>query len=282
MKVVVFAIVVISAPINAWAWGEDGHSIVAEIAQRRLSTNASNKINAIFGAKLSIASVASWADDHRNQDKSTANWHFVDIPINNNTFDPPTQCKADDPEGDCIIAELDRLKTELRCKQGAEQKKAAKLAIHFLGDIHQPLHTVADEQGGNNIIIQVTMRGQICTRSCIPDTSFARFHDVWDSTLIQKTVRNWGAYVTRLEAGWLTSPEAKAEGIDGGSPIDWALETHKVAHTVWTLKPGNNVLHDDYYNKTLPTLDRQLGVAGLRLARFLNEAYSSNECPVKP
>ena len=59
----------------------------------------------------------------------------------------------------------------------------------------------------------------------------------------------------------------------------WAEETHRAAHTVWYLRPADEVLDDRYLRDVLPTLDRQLGVAGLRLARFLNAAFGSNECP---
>ena len=50
---------------------------------------------------------------------------------------------------------------------------------------------------------------------------------------------------------------------------------------IWNLLPSDSVLDDDYFQQVLPVLDRQLGVAGLRLARFLNEAYGSNQCPTR-
>jgi S1/P1 Nuclease len=85
----------------------------------------------------------------------------------------------------------------------------------------------------------------------------------------------------RAESGWLQSKEAAQPGIDGGAPLDWALETHRVAQQVWALTPADKILDDDYYRKMLPILDRQLGVAGIRLARFLNDAYASAPCPIK-
>ena len=57
--------------------------------------------------------------------------------------------------------------------------------------------------------------------------------------------------------------------------------THSVPSDVWALTPANKVLDDAYYVKILRTLDRQLGVAGLRLARFPNDAYGSAQCPVQ-
>ena len=66
---------------------------------------------------------------------------------------------------------------------------------------------------------------------CPVHPSRSNFHAVWDGTLIRATTWSWGAYVDRLEGGWLTSPEAK--GVDGGTPAGWAEQTHAVARRVW-------------------------------------------------
>jgi hypothetical protein len=99
--------------------------------------------------------------------------------------------------------------------------------------------------------------------------------------LIHAVVFAWGSYVDRLEAtdGWLKTPAAHKAGIDGGTPADWAVETHAAAQTVWNLLPANHVIDDAYFDNALPVLDRQLGVAGLRLARLLNEAYAGDCTP---
>jgi nuclease S1 len=94
-------------------------------------------------------------------------------------------------------------------------------------------------------------------------------------------VWDWGAYVDRLESQWLQSAEAREPGIDGGTPRQWALATHAAAKIVWHRLPANHVLDDAYYQDVLPIVDRQLGLAGLRLAHFLNEAYGARTCPVE-
>jgi S1/P1 Nuclease len=264
---------------QALAWGQEGHSIIGEIAQRRLNDTARAAVATIFANAspvlkyASLASFASWADDFRPSHHETTNWHFVNIPLADDTFDRARECRADNPEGDCVIAELERLKNDIRCKTGEEQFNALKFAVHFVGDIQQPLHTILEEEGGNNIFVEVQMKGLVCIGSCIPSAEFAKFHAVWDSTLIMKTVFAWGSYVERLENGWLKSPEAAAA--DGGTVVDWALEAHKAAKAMWAAKPANNILTDAYYQVALPVLDRQLAVGGLRLARFLNEAFTS-------
>jgi hypothetical protein len=265
---------------HAFAWDQEGHSIVAEIAQRRLSPAAAAAVERVLGRGHSLASVASWADDVRETAPETYNWHFVDIPIAANQFDPASQC-APGPKGDCVVAELDRLKTELRCAADAQKLEALKFAVHFVGDVHQPLHTVLEERGGNDIAVVVNMNGLTCKRNCKLTPIATNLHAAWDTNLITKTVWDWGAYVDRLEAGWLQGKEAAQPGIDAGTALDWALETHGAAQQVWALTPADKVLDDDYYRKALPILDRQLGMAGLRLARFLNDAYGSAQCPVQ-
>jgi hypothetical protein len=267
---------------QALAWGQEGHAIVAEIAQRRLNDAARAAVSTIFAnaspvlRHASLASFASWADDYRPSHRETTKWHFVDIPLQEDVYDAARDCKLDEREGDCIVAELARLKNDVRCKTGEEQFNALKFAVHFVGDIQQPLHTVLEEAGGNNIFVEVLMKGLVCTGTCVPTTDFAKFHAVWDDVLIRKTVFAWGSYVERLEAGWLKSPEAA--GAEAGSPTDWAREAHKAAQAVWAAKPANNILTDVYYHVALPILDRQLAVGGLRLVRFLNEAFASSSC----
>ncbi len=258
----------------ALAWGQEGHSVIAEIAQRRLSPEAAAEVEAILGKGHSLASVSSWADDQRTAHPDTYNWHFVDIPIADNTYDAATECKPD-PKGDCAIAALDRLKRQLRCGDTAARLDALRFAVHLVGDIHQPLHTVAEQRGGNDIPVKVTFKGTVCTKNCDVDTNF---HAVWDSTLIQRTVWNWGAYVDKLEAGWLTTPEATDPATVAGTPADWVLQTHTAAQLVWNAKPADNVLDEAYYQQVLPVVDKQLGLGGVRLAKWLNDAFATKEC----
>ncbi|HEY0106817.1 MAG TPA: S1/P1 nuclease [Rhizomicrobium sp.] len=258
----------------ALAWGPEGHSIVAEIAQRRLSPAAATQIETILGKGHSLASIASWADDVKAKRPETANWHFVDIPLADTDYDPARDCKPD-PKGDCAIAALDRLRQALRCGDAAARLDALRFVVHIVGDIHQPLHAVAEARGGNDVAVTVRFKGATCSRNCDLVTNF---HAAWDGAVITRTVWAWGAYVDRLETGFLLSPEARDAAASAGTPTDWLLQTHMAAATVWSLKPSNGVLDEDYYRQVLPILDRQLGLGGLRLAAYLNDAFSSADC----
>jgi nuclease S1 len=260
---------------QALPWGQEGHSIIAEIAQKRLSADAAKAIELLLGKGHSLAAISTWADDVRVTRPTSSNWHFADIPIDSSDYKPERDCKPDLAKGDCIVAELERLRTELRCGSREQRLEALMFAVHFVGDIHQPLHTVLEQGGGNGIQVKMTLKGLICTKDCDLETNF---HRAWDSDLIHKTVFSWGTYVDRLEAGWLKGADARTIGIDGGGPADWVVETHRYAQTVWHLLPADHVMDDNYYNQVLPIMDRQLGAGGLRLARYLNEIFSSPKC----
>jgi hypothetical protein len=272
---------------QALPWGQEGHSIIAEIAQRRLAPHAATAVESLLGRGHSLASASTWADDIRSSRPTTSQWHFADIPIASTNYNSERDCKLDLARGDCIVAELERLRSELRCGSDQQKVEALMLAVHFVGDIHQPLHTVLENFGGNTIEVQLAAKGLACT-DCPP--VLTNFHRAWDSDLIHKIVFSWGTYVDRLESGWLKSGEARQIGVDGGKPADWVVETHQSARKVWQLLPSGTVrigdkdyrvMDEDYFNQVLPVMDRQLGVGGLRLARFLNEIFRSPKCPAQ-
>ena len=277
MKSIVFAALLASFPLaQAHGWGQEGHSIVAEIAQHRLDDATLGKIRALLkselpdldNAAISLASIASWADDYRADHPQTAGWHFVNIPYGQTTYDPAKVC----PDNNCVIAAIDRFKKVLAdcSKTPQERADALKFLVHLVGDVHQPLH-VADrtdaytrkhDEGGNKV--EVTFFGKPMT-----------LHELWDTGIIMRTVYAWGSYVTRLETTWF--PGRDLGGLQGGTPADWALEAHKFAHDVAYDYPDGGVLATQYLAKSSPVVDRQLALAGLRLAVLLREAMAS--CP---
>jgi hypothetical protein len=259
---------------QALAWGQEGHSIVAELAQHRLSPQAAAEVSRLLGQGRSLASVSSWADDVRDQRPETYNWHFVDIPLAETKYDPDRDCRPTE-KGDCIVAALERLKVEMRCAGSDDLKRdALRYVVHLVGDIHQPLHTVDEARGGNDIRVEARFAGAKTCKGgpCPIYPSRSNLHTVWDSTLIRATTWSWGAYVDRLEGGYLKSADASAIPT-GGSPVEWATETHTVARVVWEMTPATGLLDEGYYGIALPVLDRQLSAAGIRLAYLLDEAY---------
>jgi hypothetical protein len=255
-----FVSLCLALPHAALAWGASGHAIVAEIAQRRLEPGPSAKVKELLGGEVSLASIASWADDVRPRETETTNWHFVDIPYDASRYDPARDCQRS-PIGDCVIEAIARFRTILAdASQSREARaRALKFLVHFVGDIHQPLHCAHrnHDRGGNDVMVFFF------------DERVA-LHKVWDTSIIDRRVFNWGEYVRHLEEEWF--PQQDAAKLAKGGAIDWALESHALAVKVVYAIPGDFNLGESYYKKALPVVDRQLAAAGVRLAKLLNEA----------
>lgn len=252
---------------DVFAWGAEGHSIVAEIAQRHMSPIALANVRWLLKGEVSLASIASWSDDVRPDRPATYNWHFVDIPLNQSTYDPATQCAPNPDKGDCVINEIGRARATLAdvTASTVDRVEALKHLVHFVGDVHQPLHTVADNTGEN------TLHVTFYTDPTTNHQEKTNLHAVWDSGLIRHLYWDWGAYVNWIESDWL--PGKDLDALESGTAVDWALEAHQVA--IESAVKGvaeNQVLDNAYVAQMRPQLDRQLAVAGLRLARILNEA----------
>jgi nuclease S1 len=257
----------------AWSWGQEGHSIVGEIAQRRLSDATHRTIANLIGPGASLASMSNWADDERARDRKTSRWHFVDIPLAANDYVPTRDCIPNPEQGDCIVAAIERELAVVACdaKPVTQRRRALSFLVHFLGDLHQPLHTVKEERGGNEVEVTIVVRnGANGTAS-----EDANFHSAWDSGLIRKLAWSWGSYAERLEADWLPSASAS---LTDGTIENWALETHRVAFDLFSIQPANGVFDEAYLAKARPLLDRQLATAGMRLAKVLNDAVSARRC----
>src|SRR5262249_43936332 len=149
----------------------------------------------------------------------SSNWHFVDIPLANMDYDPARDCQ-DTPRGDCIINAIERNKQILGDPlfSSKDRLEALKYIVHFVGDIHQPLHTVKDYVGGNQYPVKFFID------PAKKKKEQTNLHAIWDSNLIRTTVWDWGAYVTRLEEEWL--PGKDVGTLSRGTPIQWALEAH--------------------------------------------------------
>jgi hypothetical protein len=189
------------------------------------------------------------------------------------TVTPVGQCPAlaalilahhGDFRGDFASRDFRRVERLFQILKDTAQPKEKRVEalmylVHLVGDIHQPLHAAEhnEDNGGNYVF--VTLFDQ--------PTSL---HMLWDEGIIGKYVYDWGEYVRRLDKRWFPGKDIAA--LQRGEPADWANESHKAAVDVaYALPPGHH-LKEDYYNKSLAVVDRQLAVAGLRLARVLNEA----------
>jgi hypothetical protein len=240
-------------PCQFFGWGAKGHRIVGDIAEAHLSPAAKAGVQSLLGADT-LASISTWADEVRRNRPETYNWHFVDIPADAKGYDAARDCRPS-AKGDCVIAELERARIVLadRNNRKDERVEALKFLVHFVGDIHQPMHGIGEARGGNDIHVVEFGSSQ------------------WDSGLIEHTGRSEADYVSYLEH-LIQEKHLTASG----NLVDWANESHELARGAW-LSDGGSV-DEKYYAKQITVVDERLASAGLRLAAVLNKVFE-NQAP---
>ena len=262
-RAVLVLLLVSLAATNALAWGNAGHKITARLAQEQLSDSTEKEVREILGQRW-MADVASLPDDWRNNDgaKLTGGWHFVNTPIDQETYDAGRDCPGDQ----CVIEQLEDMRDILANTDAspASRREALIYIIHFVGDIHQPFHCGSgtvngqSDRGGNNI--NVRFEGQQ-----------RNLHSVWDSGLISKKGLNIADYVKHLEDDVVPGLD---DSIVGGTPADWGNESHQIAQDQRV--ENDTTLSSSYVQNALPIVDQRLARGALRLAKFIEDALGGN------
>jgi hypothetical protein len=249
-------------PLNAFAWGYEGHRIIAEIAEQFLQPQTAHQVRELLALEnvTTLAEVSTWADEIRLQRPETGPWHYVNIPVTLPTREPALYDAARDcPQAACIVAKLEQFEHVLSDQEAPERQRleALKYIVHFIGDAHQPLHVSNDhDRGGNNVA--VIFRG-------LP----TNLHAVWDSGIIAPAIKgNERAYALQL-VQHIT--EEQYQRWSEGALISWVNEGHEIAaRAIYGELPHSGILPNDYETKALPIVNEQLERAGVRLAVVLN------------
>lgn len=269
----------------SFAWGQLGHSVIAELAQRHLKPAAQAQLKELIGDS-SLAAISNWADDYKftTEGKSTYRWHFVDIDVARSNYDAALDCKESNQQGTCIVdglpAAITVLKDVTRPKE--DRLRALKLVVHLMGDLEQPLHASerSDDQGGNklNVILRAKRSdGKTYTRA-------STFHSMWDDSLIDLQAYSWGSYVDALDEGPL--PNAETPPYDQARIAGWANETHALGIKAYALLPAGTPDHNDaghpveigtdYAASVKADLDSAMTKGAARLKAVLEDALGGS------
>jgi hypothetical protein len=158
-------------PQRAAAWGDDGHKTVALIAQHYLTPTAKKQVDALLAADTDpltqhdIANEATWADKYRDSNHrkdhydETKRWHFVDLEITDPDINaacygrkplPPGMPASVGDKMACIVDKVAQFAAELEAPgtDAEERVFALKFLLHFIGDMHQPLHASDNNDAG--------------------------------------------------------------------------------------------------------------------------------------
>jgi nuclease S1 len=241
---------------DSHVWYAEGHRLIARIAESRLTPHTAEAVRSILAGQ-SLAAASSWADDIRGQRPQTSRFHFVNIPLDSNSYVATRDCGT----GHCIIAEIERDRGTLSDTSSSEVERAEALRflVHLMGDLHQPLH-VSDhsDKGGNNRTVWL-LDQQV------------NLHAVWDGELINTRRLGEDAYLQRLKQA-MDSLDLSA--VERGTVVDWAMEGHRIAREHAYHIPKGSHLAQSYVDENLPLVDLALIKAGVRLAKVLNDALT--------
>ncbi len=243
------------SPVIAMAWGPQGHSIIAEIAQQRLKPEVWQAIQDEFSIKQ-LADVANWADHIKSKRKETRPWHYCNIAEGEISYIRERDCA----DGNCVTEKILEFTKRLQGSKvkGRNRKEALMYLVHFVGDIHQPLHLGnAVDRGGNTI--KVIVQGES-----------TNLHAVWDHDLIRRNGKSLVKYAAEL-SGEVSQGSARAWLIS--DVVGWGNESRGLAlHKGYPLELNKRgELSGHYLEAGEQIVELQFKKAGVRLAHLLNK-----------
>lgn len=273
--------------MNASAWGQVGHSTIAQVAQNHLTPKAQEALNRYLDG-LPLAIIASDADVYRafwtvdlgfiptNPDDARVTWltdFDFSTPLNISpwthsiTVDMDFNCYPTDNLDGAYINNaayyIDRLAAEL--KENAENMdpferyKAIAIIVHLMGDMHCPMHIVYLPDNVNKGHYFVYWKGKQ-----------QKMHVIWDGRIFDDYYK-WGF----LDMAYLVdtaSAEQIAE-ITKGSVYDYASSSARDSWPVVSQYVEGDPLPKSYATDVRPILFSQLRNGGYRLAAIFNEAF---------
>lgn len=250
-------LLLLAAPSTVLAWGPIGHRVVGRIAANRLTDEARIAVTCLIGPE-GLDQASTWGDDIRNDPnwqpplKNPSPWHYISIDDGETL-----ETTARDPNGDVLEA-IDRFSAVLRDAQATRPAKqeALRFLVHFVGDVHQPLHVGRRADRGGNLIAVTLFKAP------------TNLHSVWDTGLIDNEKLSFSELAAFLDhptlielQTWQSSP-----------PADWAKESKAVRERVYQIGDGN--LSYQYAFDNMPVIKLRLLQAGVRLAGLLNSIFS--------
>lgn len=260
----------VTVPAAAWGWGQNGHRVVGEIADRHLSNHARRQIAVILDGE-SLAEAATWPDEIRSDPAwdHTHAWHWMSIDDGETLA---TTARA--AEGDVLEA-MQRFEAVLRDPAAPKERKAEALRflVHFAGDVHQPLHVGRRaDQGGNGIPVRWFRESR-------------NLHYVWDGGLVESQRLSFTELTRFVDqatpqqvVAWQAAPYE-----------EWVRESfclRPVVYDFGTEAPADPGAVPDLgygyaFHKT-PVIEERLLQAGIRLAGRLDAIFAGLPPPAAP
>lgn len=285
------------------AWDAAGHMLVGQIAWEVSSPEVREQVNALVadldnrfnaGQRYHFTTIGCWMDDLRSLPHGEypwSKWHYVDGP---KTADG-SQFKLPEPPH-VVWAIEENLKT-LRDANATKPQRATALGqlIHWVGDIHQPLHaTTWDDRGGNGYAIMgvpfsdmlPSMTANLHTywdKAFRFDSKDGQIVQAWESPDVAERPKTATEGIIWEQGKRLLERYPKAELTELAAPLTaetWARESHVLGCTK-AYPPGDHPrdtevrkLNPEWVAANRPVAERRVVLAGYRLAALLEQVFA--------
>jgi hypothetical protein len=275
--------------LPAYGWWQTGHKTIARLAASHLTLAARTRLARILNVPDNplavadaLAAASVWADETKSE-THTGNWHYIDLTLEDSKSSIAKRC----PHDNCAPARIRLFAAQLAAKTPNTQwsdLEALRYLIHFVGDIHQPLHTITDDDLGGN-----------CELLPVPVEQANNLHALWDGGMVAEIGRDDRALADSLEKDISTWSSFHRYWAARGNQNDWTWESHLLAikdiyqRLHIPVEPPERVagcqdapaaitgFHPttdaDYIEEMKPVVRMQLEKGGLRLSRLLNETF---------
>lgn len=252
-----FVFLVLHTPANPlFAWGQEGHRIIAQVAYDNLSYNTRRKIDKVLGTHGAIY-VANWADEIKSDTiyPYSHNWHYQDLPAGLSDSALVATLTDYPKEGGNMFRAIDSLTNALRANK--RDKVALTFLIHLMGDRFCPMHIGhIDDKGGNRV-------------KCKWFGKNTNLHSIWDGKIIESRGYSYSEYAQYLEDKW--GGEKKA--ILVMSEADILRHNYILTSSIYDYQTTWNENAYHYVYRWAEPMEWQLYAAGVRLAKLLEEIY---------
>ena len=270
-RLLLTSVLLLIAP-SAMAWSVLGHRLTGELAQRHLTPAANAEVAMLLKGESdpTLAGVATWADTLRASDperfKATSRWHYINTPPGTCSYVPERDCA----NGECVIGAIEAQRRILadRGQPLTARRDALKFVVHFVGDVHQPMHANNHaDKGGNDyqISLRTDLQPEAYARANYVDGVMGtNLHSTWDFYILASPRLDLRQYADRLDAlPWppMTTPLS--------APRAWAGESCRLIESR-RLYPDGHKLDRSYLDAMRPLAEQRVRQGAYRLAMLLN------------
>ena len=255
IKIAIICVFLLTLEIGASKkWGATGHRTIGDIAETHLKRSTKKAIDKLLNGK-SLAFVSTFADEIKSDSiyNKYFTWYFANLEM-----DETYATSNKHPDGD-IITGINLCISVLKDKNATAKEKAfyLKFLVHLVGDLHQPMHAgLESDLGGNQFVVQWFYNG-------------SNLHRVWDSNMINQ----YGMSYSELASNATYFTKKVIKRLQKGSVESWFDETHEITKEVYQNVKQNDNLRYRYSYDNFPIVRKQLQIAGIRLAKVLNDVF---------